>query len=149
MTTATDRITGQTVTIVRDGSMQGSTVIRDDSGAETAVATDHLIFGDDVLAAFTDEGEPRYTVQRDSYERDCENPTCAVLCRARGLHNVEYDAPRHEYADADGVLRVWSTTGHCVTRVVWGVLDAEAPGYSVESFGTRREARAEASRLNR
>jgi hypothetical protein len=71
-----------------------------------------------------------------------------VTCKARGLHNVTYDAPRREYADAEGTRRVWSTTGHCVTRVSWVVLDAQAPGYSVESFETRREARAEAARLN-
>ena len=98
--------------------------------------------------------EPRYFVEKQSYERDCENPACAITCRARGLHNVTHDRPFTDRAwlpqdDPAGPGRlVHLRTAHCVTVTTWVVIDREDPQNCVESFDTRRAARRAAARLN-
>lgn len=151
MATAADIRTGDIVTYLGKTFKALGVSTTDAPGSLVRVATSGL---PEYIADFREveierPDGPRYTFQKDQYFRPCESYTCAVSCKARGLHNIRYEQGLYEWVEypSGKQERVWATTGHEVEIVQWVVIDREDPDHMVEAFDTRREARAYAARL--
>lgn len=88
-----------------------------------------------------------YRVERVEYGTPCDHYACESVHRR--FANVRYDEPQWvEVVRMDGTVkgRERRTHWHEVVRVEWKVIGPD--GFMVETFDTRREAKAEADRLN-
>ena len=84
-------------------------------------------------------------VERNDYEVPCEHVACDLM--HRHLYNGAMDRTLIEVYDMRGNLtgHRWETGVHMRTVRQWSVVNPE--GYAVESYDTRREARANLSRF--
>lgn len=89
---------------------------------------------------------PEYHVAKQEFELECEHYACDLM--HRHLYNASYDKARliDVYnMQGEKVGSRWETRYHMKQVTRWAVVGQD--GFAVDSFDTRREAKAEVARL--